>query len=72
MLLAIQIFIIFLTVYFAMGLAFGIYFISIGAARIDDLLKDSKWSIRLLLFPGVVMSWPFLLYHTFIKKSPSK
>ncbi|WP_196885727.1 hypothetical protein [Aureivirga sp. CE67] len=50
-----------LAVYFGMGVLFGIYFLFIGATKIDPLMKNSKWIVRLLLFPGVVATWICLL-----------
>lgn len=50
-----------LALYFGMGLLFGLYFIFLGATKIDSIMTDSKNKVRLLLFPGVVATWPFLL-----------
>ncbi len=47
--------------YFLAGFVFGIYFLLIGAPRIDPLLKNSKWAVRILLLPGVIAAWPFFL-----------
>lgn len=47
--------------YLAIGLVFGIYFFMRGAAQMDDLIKDSKWTVRLLLVPGAIGLWPLLL-----------
>jgi len=57
----ISIFIGFLGIYFALGLMFGIYFFVKGATRIDPLIADSKWTVRLLLLPGSIGLWPILL-----------
>lgn len=48
-------------IYLAIGLVFGIYFFIRGAAQIDELIKDSKWTVRLLLIPGAIGLWPLLL-----------
>jgi len=53
-----------LGVYFFIGLIFGIYFIIKGAEKIDPLMKDTKKKVRLLLFPGIVATWPFLIKKT--------
>ena len=37
----------------------------------DPLLKNSKWTVRLLLFPGVVATWPFFLRKTVHYKKPA-
>lgn len=57
-----------LGLYFAIGLLFGIYFLFIGATKIDPLLADSKKKVRLLLFPGVIATWPFLISKAFKSK----
>lgn len=57
----IQVFLIFLGIYVAIGLLFGIYFFVKGASRLDPLIKDSKWTVRLLLLPGSIGLWPILL-----------
>lgn len=60
----INIFLSVLGVYFAIGLLFGLYFLK-GATKIDPLLKDSKKKVRILLFPGVIATWPFLISKAF-------
>jgi len=54
-------------IYVGIGLLFGMYFFVKGAAQLDPLIKDSKWSVRLLLIPGAVGLWPLLLIRL-IKK----
>ncbi len=61
MLTVINVFVIILAVYFGMGLLFGIYFVIKGAGRIDPLIQNSKFKVRLLLFPGAIATWPFLI-----------
>ncbi len=51
--------------YVAVGLLFALYFITTGAGKIDPLLRNSKKSVRVLLFPGVVATWPFLFAKLF-------
>lgn len=47
--------------YFGIGALFSIYFVIDGASRLDPLIKESKFTIRLLLAPGALATWPFLL-----------
>ncbi|TXN36866.1 hypothetical protein FVB32_00850 [Flagellimonas hymeniacidonis] len=54
-----------LALYFGVGLLFGLYFMLLGASKIDSIMRDSKKKVRLLLFPGVVATWPFLLRRLF-------
>lgn len=56
-------------VYFGIGVLFAIYFFSKGAAKIDPLISESKWTVRLLLVPGAIGLWPILLIRIF---QPSK
>jgi len=65
----IMVFLILLGAYFGFGLLFGLYFIFLGAFKIDPLMANSKKSIRLLLFPGVVATWPFLIGKVFGPKT---
>lgn len=60
-------FLILLEIYFLAGLVFGLFFI-FSAKRIDPLLGDSKKVVRILLFPGVVATWPFLIKRLFEHK----
>ena len=47
--------------YFAIGFVFGLYFVFKGAPKIDPLMQDTKKKVRVLLFPGVIAIWPFLI-----------
>jgi len=61
MIIIINIFMGILTVYFGLGLLFSIYFVIKGAPKIDPLMADSKFKVRLLLAPGAIATWPFLV-----------
>lgn len=61
MITVINIFLITLSIYFGVGVIFGVYFLIKGAIKIDPLLGHSKWSVRLLLFPGTIAMWPILV-----------
>ncbi|GEM_PF-2480130 len=54
--------------YFMAGFVYGIYFLFLGAPKIDPLLKNSKWAVRILLIPGIVATWPFFLRKMMIIK----
>ncbi len=58
-----------LGVYFAIGLLFGLYFLVKGATKIDPLMKDTKKKVRVLLLPGVIATWPFLIGRLFKSKT---
>lgn len=55
-------------IYLAIGLLFGIYFFIRGASQIDEQIKDSPWTVRLLLVPGAIGLWP-LLFLKLVKPS---
>lgn len=57
----IDVFLILLGVYFALGILFGLYFLIKGASKIDPVLANSKKRVRILLLPGVIVTWLFLL-----------
>ncbi|NER14607.1 hypothetical protein GWK08_14220 [Leptobacterium flavescens] len=68
MIAVIDVFITVLAAYFGIGVLFGIYFFLAGARRIDPLIEDSKWTVRLLLLPGAIATWIFLLPKLFKNK----
>lgn len=65
----INIFLTILGVYFAVGLLFGLYFLFKGASKIDPLMQDTKKKVRVLLLPGVIVTWPFLIGRLFKSKT---
>jgi len=67
--LIISIFLGFLGIYSAIGVLFGLYFMLLGATKMDPFMKETKKVVRLLLFPGVAATWPFLLKKTLISKT---
>ena len=59
----------FLALYFGIGLLFGLFFLLGGAPKVDPYMKTTPKGVRLLLFPGTVATWPFLLKNLFKKKA---
>ena len=57
----ITVFLYLLAGYFLVGLLFGVYFFIGGAKKIDPLIIESKWTVRLLLVPGAIGMWPALI-----------
>jgi hypothetical protein len=47
--------------YLALGILFALAFVAIGIGRVDPVAKDSSVGFRLIIFPGVVAMWPWLL-----------
>lgn len=69
MITVINIFLTFLGIYFVIGILFGIYFIFKGAPKIDPIMLNTKKKVRILLFPGIVATWPFLIDRLFKSKT---
>ena len=65
----INIFLAILGIYFVIGFIFGLYFLFKGASKIDPLMQDTKKKVRVLLFPGVIATWPFLMSKLFKSKT---
>ncbi|MBO0322261.1 hypothetical protein J0X14_08140 [Muricauda sp. CAU 1633] len=72
MLVLIHIVLVILAIYFCIGLCFGIYFVLAGAAKIDPLIKESKFNVRFLLAPGSVATWPVLMLRLLGKSTGAK
>lgn len=51
----------FILTYLALGLIFAFPFAFRGASAIDSSAKGTGWGFKLLLIPGSVALWPFLL-----------
>ena len=66
--IVINIFLGILGIYFFIGLFFGVFFL-FKASKIDTIMIDTKKKVRLLLFPGVVATWPFLMTKYFKSKA---
>jgi hypothetical protein len=47
--------------YLALGILFALAFVAVGIGRVDPVAKDSSVGFRLIIFPGVVAMWPWLL-----------
>ena len=46
--------------YFAIGLIFGLWFVTAGLSRFDSAADQSTWSFRVLILPGCMALWPLL------------
>jgi hypothetical protein len=50
-----------LMAYAALGLAFALFFVSVGVQRLDPAAKGASLGFRLLILPGAAAFWPLLL-----------
>ena len=57
--------------YIGIGILFSIWFIIIGASRLDDKVNGSSMGFRIAIIPGVIALWPILLYHIIKKRNGS-
>ncbi len=57
----ITIFLTLLGIYFAVGTLFALYVVFLGAIKLDPLMKETRKVVRLLVFPGIVATWPLLI-----------
>lgn len=57
----ISIFLLLLSLYFVLGILVALYMVFFGATKLDPLMKETKKAVRVLLFPGIVATWPLLL-----------
>jgi hypothetical protein len=51
------------TLYVLIGALFGLFFVTLGAQRIDPAARGAGWGFRLLIFPGVAALWPLLAWR---------
>ena len=56
--------------YIAIGAVFALYFVTLGASRIDPAAKGMPIQARLLIFPGVMGLWPLMLVKSLTQKAP--
>jgi hypothetical protein len=47
--------------YLTIGFFFGLWFIFKGAQKMDAGMKNAKWILRLMILPGTIALWPFML-----------
>jgi hypothetical protein len=50
-----------LATYVVIGLVVAVPFVSFGIGRVDPAAKTAPWSFRVLVLPGVIAMWPFVL-----------
>ena len=56
-----ELLLLFAASYIALGIIFGLYFVSRGMGGLDPVAHDASWFVRLLILPGVTALWPLLL-----------
>ncbi|HEU5154308.1 MAG TPA: hypothetical protein VFU03_06240 [Gemmatimonadales bacterium] len=57
--------------YLLIGLCFAIVFVARGAGRLDPVARHGTIGFRLLVIPGAMTLWPYLLWRV-AKGVPSR
>jgi hypothetical protein len=53
-----------LGLYLALGFVFGLFFAFFGGARrIDPAAMEGSWGLWIILIPGCMIFWPYLLFR---------
>lgn len=47
--------------YLAIGFLFGLWFVFKGVQKVDDGMKEVKWTLRLMILPASIALWPIML-----------
>jgi hypothetical protein len=50
-----------LAIYVAIGLLVSVPFVIFGIGRVDPSAKGAPWTFRVVVLPGVIAMWPFVL-----------
>jgi len=50
-----------LAIYLGLGVLVAVPLVVAGIGRIDPAAKTAPWTFRLLVLPGAIALWPFLL-----------
>ena len=59
-------------IYLIAGLLFAIPFVVKGVSAIDEGAHDAPWGFRVIIIPGSIVFWPFLLKKWLHKVQQSK
>jgi hypothetical protein len=59
--IVVNIILIIIAVYLFAGLVFAIPFVIKGVTKMDEGAHGSKWGFRIIIIPGTIVFWPFLL-----------
>lgn len=57
----VSIILIIVAAYLAGGFVFAIAFITKGVTKIDEGAHGATWGFRIIIIPGTIVFWPFLL-----------
>ncbi len=57
----VSILLIMIAIYLAAGFVFAIPFVIKGVSKIDEGAQGAGWGFRVIIIPGTMVFWPFLL-----------
>jgi hypothetical protein len=66
-----EIVLISIAIYAGLGLAFAAAFVTVGVSRIDPAARGAPVGFRLLILPGSVALWPYLVF-VFLSRARSE
>jgi len=58
--------------YLAVGILFGLFFVFIGAKKLDPAAVGGTFGFKLMILPGVALFWPLLLKRYIKKEMPTE
>jgi hypothetical protein len=56
-----------LYIYILLGLSVGVWFAFFKVQQIDAGAEDAPFAFRLLLMPGAMLLWPYIIFKTIRK-----
>ena len=59
-----------LGIYALIGVVFAIFFVTLGAGRIDPNAKSMPLQTRVMIFPGAAGLWPLLVLKVLTQREP--
>lgn len=59
--IVLQVLVVAVGVYAAVGVLFAVWFVLRGAGRLDPVARSAPLRVRLLLAPGAIAVWPALV-----------
>jgi hypothetical protein len=57
--------------YVAIGVLVGVPFIVLGVGRVDRAARAAPWTFRMLVLPGVIALWPWILRRWWMSRGTS-
>jgi hypothetical protein len=54
-------------IYLGIGLVFSLWFVSVGAKKIDEGMEGTPFHFKLILIPGSILIWPVMLIKSLRK-----